>query len=456
MKKHLVLSLIIVASLICISGYAKNKKQPNIVIFFLDDSGWGDFSPFADTKYDTPNVQKLAEEGCCYTNFYVPQGVCSASRSALLTGCYPGRTKVFGAIRPEARGLDPKFETMAEMYQKAGYKTGIFGKWHIGDQPDTRPAARGFDESAGLMHSNDMWHLNKSNPKHWGQWPLQYYVNNEVTIEQMTPEYQKQLTTWSKEQSVDFVERHQDEPFFMYVPFSMPHIPLYCSDKFEGKSGQGIYADVMMELDWAVGETLKKIKETGNEKNTIVIFTSDNGPWTVYGKHGGVTPFREHKTSAFDGGIKSACIIKYPKEIKKNTVVEQAFCSVDLMPSLAEWTGVALPNNEIDGLSVTDIITGKKGAKNPHEYYPISTVKKLESILSADGKWKLHLPHSYYSVLIPGENGYAGTKQNKKLELTLYNLENDPYEKNNVIDQYPEIAKRLQNIAIEHKAKFYE
>lgn len=179
------LSVLILLSATTQSVYAKNvsAEKPNVVIFLLDDSGWGDFSPFGNEPYKTPNVDKLAREGCCYTNFYVPQAICSASRSVLLTGCYPGRTKTFGAHGPEERGVDPKFATMGEMFQDGGYTTAIFGKWHIGDQPDTRPAARGFDRSAGLMYSNDMWEFHATSPDYWGQWPLPYWKDNEIEIE---------------------------------------------------------------------------------------------------------------------------------------------------------------------------------------------------------------------------------------------------------------------------------
>lgn len=433
----------------------EDTKQPNVVLFFLDDSGWGDFSPFGSPEYKTPNVQKLADEGCRFTNFYVPQAICSASRSALLTGCYPGRTKMFGAHGPNAKGVDPKFATMGEMFQKGGYRTAIFGKWHIGDQPETRPAARGFDESAGLMYSNDMWEHHATNPEYWGRWPLSYWKNNEIIIDRVTPDNQKQLTTWAAKESVDFIEKNKENPFFLYVPFSMPHVPLFCSEKFEGQSGQGLYADVMIELDWAIGEVLNKIKDTGNEENTIVVFSSDNGPWAVYGEHAGVTPFREAKATSFDGGLKSACIIKYPKYIKKESTESKLICSIDLMPTLSKITGVALLDNEIDGKDISPIILGDQKATNPHEYYAISKGNKFESVISGDGKWKLHLPHGYHTIIEGGKDGQAGLQENCEIKLSLYNLMDDPFEENNVIDNYPAISKRLQLIAKKHNRKFY-
>ncbi|MCL4852729.1 MAG: sulfatase-like hydrolase/transferase, partial [Bryobacteraceae bacterium] len=290
-------------------GIAQKSKRPNFVIIFLDDAGWADFRPFGKPGYPTPNVEGMAARGCTFNNFYVPQAVCSASRSALLSGCYPGRTKVFGAHGPRARGLDPKFATMGNVFQSAGYKTAAFGKWHIGDQPETRPPRRGFDESCGLMYSNDMWEFHPENPQAYSKYPLQFWKNGEITIERVTPEHQRMLTTWYTEHAVDFIRRNRKSPFLLYVPHSMPHVPLFVSDKFKGKSGAGLYGDVMMEIDWSVGEISKALKSAGVEENTLVIFTSDNGPWTSYGNHSGKTPFREAKGTGFDGGTRSPCIM---------------------------------------------------------------------------------------------------------------------------------------------------
>lgn len=261
----------------------KEDQKPNVVIIFLDDSGYGDFRPFSKEGLLTLHVQTLAEEGRVFTNFHVPQAICSASRSALISGCYPGRTKVFGAHGPKGRGLETTFPTMGEIFKSAGYKTAVFGKWHCGDQPETRPHVRGYDESCGLMYSNDMWKHHPVNPDHYGKYPIQYWENGKVIIEDVGIPEQKMLTKWSTEHAVDFINRHNDEQFLLYVPHSMPHVPIFCSAEFEGKSGVGLYGDVIMELDWSVGEITKALKENGLDDNTIVIFSSDNGPWTAYG-----------------------------------------------------------------------------------------------------------------------------------------------------------------------------
>ncbi|MCK4645916.1 MAG: sulfatase [Candidatus Aminicenantes bacterium] len=435
---------------------SQNGNPPNFVIIFLDDSGWADFKPFGNPGYPTPNVLQLAREGCRFGNFYVPQAVCSASRASLLTGCYPGRTKVFGAHGPGARGLDPKFATIGEVLEIRGYNTAVFGKWHIGDQPDTRPSARGFNESCGLMYSNDMWKYHPESPEYWGQWPLQYWENGKIIIEEVTEKEQAMLTTWYTERAVDFINRNKNEPFFLYVPHSMPHVPLFCSDKFKGRSGFGLYADVMMEIDWSVGRIVETLKTNGLEDNTVVIFSSDNGPWISYGNHAGKTPFREAKGTTFDGGTRSACIIKHPERIKPNTISEKAFCSIDILPTLCHLAGAKLPDNEIDGKNVLNIITDKMGAKNPHEYYAFSNNNNFEGVISGDGNWKLHIPHSYRTLVEASNDGAAGKYKQDRIELSLFDMKNDPYEQVNVIDKYPQIASKLKRIAEQHENKFYK
>jgi len=430
------------------------SRKPNFVVMFLDDSGWADFRPFWETKYPTPNVERLAEGGCCYHQFYVPQAICSASRASLLTGCYPGRHKVYGAIPPRAHGLDPSFLTIAQVLKPAGYTTGVFGKWHIGDHEETRPPAKGFDESSGLMYSNDMWKYHPQS-RNFDKFELQFWKNNEIEIDDVTPEQQRNLTTWYAEHAVDFIERNADNPFFLYVPHNMPHVPLFCSDKFEGKSGEGLYSDVMMEIDWSVGQIMDALKHKGVADDTVFVFTSDNGPWLSYGNHAGYTPYREAKGTGFDGGTRSACVIKYPNGIPAGQRSNQAFCSVDLLPTFAKLAGADLPDYEIDGVNVCDIITCQPDATNPHEYYPVSTGRNFDGVVSGDGKWKLHLPHSYRTLVRAGNDGEPGEYGTANIELSLFDLENDPYETTNVIDQHPEIAQRLQLWAESHRDRWW-
>ena len=437
------------------TGLTANGKKPNFVIVFLDDSGWSDFRPFGKPRYPTPNVERLAKQGCAFHNFYVPQAVCSASRSALLSGCYPGRTKVFGAHGPRARGLDPKFATMGEVLKSAGYRTAVFGKWHIGDQPDTRPTARGFDESCGLMYSNDMWEFHPERPENYSKYPLQFWDNGQIKIERVTKEHQPMLTTWYTEHAVDFIKRNKSNPFLLYVPHTMPHVPLFVSDKFRGKSDTGLFGDVMMEIDWSVGEITKALKSAGVEDDTLVIMTSDNGPWTSYGNHSGASPFREAKGTGFDGGTRSACIMRYPKHIRAGEVSKRTFCTIDIMPTVAGLAGASLPANPIDGANVWDLITGKSGAVNPHRYYAFSTGATFEGVISGDGRWKLHVPHSYRTLVTPGNDGAAGTYRQAEIGLSLFDMEADPMESRNVIDKFPDVAARMQGYAEEHRKQFY-
>ena len=459
--QFLILSLLLIV-LMLYSGCAENDvpparsdDRPNIVIIFLDDAGFADFRPFAETRYPTPNVELLADQGRSFYNFYVPQAVCSASRAALLTGAYPERTEVFGAYAPHVRGLDPEFATLGEILQDAGYTTAIFGKWHLGDYPETRPPQRGFDESSGIMVSNDMWADHPVAPEYWGQFPLVYWENEEVAIDSVTHEHQPHFTTWLTEDSVDFINRNSDGPFFLYLPHPMPHVPLFVSDKFEGASGTGLYGDVIMELDWSVGEVMNALEENGVADNTIIIFTSDNGPWMSYGNHAGMTPYRGEKATSFDGGVRSPLIIKYAGHLEAGTVSHDMFGSIDFLPTLARLTGADLPDYEIDGKDVWDLIAGKEGAENPHDYYSFTNHDRFEAVISGDGKWKLVLEHDH-RVSVGGRDGIPGPQLQKRIETSLFDMVHDPYEKVNVIDVYPEVAEQLLQFADEHREKFFQ
>ncbi|TVR14500.1 MAG: arylsulfatase [Balneolaceae bacterium] len=433
-----------------------SDEKPNIVLIFLDDAGFADFQPFAETRYPTPNVLRLAEEGRRFQNFYVPSAVCSASRAALLTGTYPERSGMFGAHGPRQRGLDPGLVTMGEMFQNHGYVTAAFGKWHLGDQEDTRSHVRGFDETSGIMYSNDMWADHPEAPEYWGQWPLQYWENGEVTIDSVTAADQPHFTTWFTEDSVDFINRHSGQPFFLYVPHPMPHVPLFVSDKFAGASGTGLYGDVIMELDWSLGEIMNALEDNGVKENTIIIFTSDNGPWLTYGNHSGQTPYREGKGTSFDGGIRSPLLISWPGHIKPNSVSHDTFFSIDFLPTLANLTGAELPDYEIDGKDIWELITGEN-TENPHDYYAFHFDQQLQGVFSGDGKWKLILPHSYRTIVRGGIDGSTGVNRQQPIdEHLLFDMVHDPFEKVNVIHEYPEIFEKLKRFADEHNARFFE
>lgn len=430
------------------------KRPPNVVVIFLDDSGYSDFRPFGSPAYDTPNVRRLAKEGCRFTNFHVPQAICSASRGALLTGCYPERTGLVGAHGPRARGMDPKWPTIAQVLKPKGYATAVFGKWHIGDQPETRPPARGFDESCGLMVSNDMWRHHPE-MRSFDTFPLQFWENGQIAIEDVSKEDQTHLTQWYTEHAVDFIRRKKDEPFFLYVPHNMPHVPLAVSDAFRGKSGAGLYGDVMLEIDWSVGEILTALDETGVADNTLVVFTSDNGPWISYGNHAGSTPFREAKGTGFEGGTRSACVMRLPGRIPAGGVSDAMLCTIDLLPTVARLAHAPLPHRPVDGRDVWDLIAGRPGSKNPHDYYAFTTAASFDGIVSGDGRWKLHVPHAYRTLVKAGQDGMPGSYRQAQIGLSLFDLVNDPNETTNVIGTFPEVAKRLQTLAEQHRKLFF-
>ena len=259
---------------------------------------------------------------------------------------------------------------------------------------------------------------------------------------------QKHLTGWATEGATRFIRaKAGKQPFFLYVAHPMPHVPLYCRDEFKGKSGAGTYGDVMMEIDWSVGEIMAALRETGVENDTIFLFTSDNGPWEEFGNHAGKTPFREHKGTSFEGGVRSALTVKYPARLKPGTVNDRAFGSIDLWPTLAALAGISLKENSTDGKNLWPLMSGDEGAENPHDHYFISTDNTLEAALTSDGKWKLHLSHEYRDVVRPGQDGERGETKASQIEESLFHLIDDPLEEKNLIADHPEIAGKLREAA---------
>ncbi|MBT8211094.1 MAG: sulfatase, partial [Eudoraea sp.] len=305
----------------CADDPYKKSKKPNVIIIFTDDQGYQDIGCFGSPDIRTPHLDKMAEEGIKLTDFYAAQAVCSASRAGLLTGCYPNRLGVHGAFMPNSKqGLNLSETTLAEMLKAIDYKTGIFGKWHLGDHPDFMPNNQGFDTYFGIPYSNDMWPLHPQQGPIFDFDPLPVF-ENETIIDTLTD--QSLLTTQITERSVDFIQKNKDNPFLLYIAHPQPHVPLYVSDKFKGKSERGLYGDVIMEIDWSVGQVLATLKETGLDDNTIVIFTSDNGPWLSYGDHAGCAyPLREGKGTALEGGQREPCIIRYPDKLKPGRVID--------------------------------------------------------------------------------------------------------------------------------------
>ena len=433
----------------CADAHPKRHRQqpPNIVLIHLDDMGYGDLTATGATGYRTPNIDRLCAEGMRFTNYYSAQAVSSASRAGLLTGCYPNRIGFAGALGPKSKiGLNPDEETMAENLKKAGYATAIVGKWHVGCRPGLMPLDHGFDEYFGLPYSNDMW---PHHPQTSAYPPLPLYEGREVVNPSVSAADQAQLTTWYTEHAVDFITRRSEGPFFLYLAHSMPHVPLFVSDKFKGKSEQGLYGDVMMEIDWSVGEIFKTLRELGLEDNTLVILTSDNGPWTNYGNHAGSAGgLREAKATTFDGGNRVPCIMYWKGKTLPGTTCNKLASNIDLLPTFAEITQAPLPTRKIDGVSILSLIEGKKDA-NPRESFVYYYNKNdLEAV--TDGMFKLVFPHKYvtYGAYEPGNDGQPGKLTNLEImKPEMYDLRRDPGERYNVITQYPEEAAKLMKIA---------
>ena len=441
---HLIVALALVVGNLAHAA----ERLPNIILIFTDDQGYADIGAFGAKGFQTPNLDRLAKDGCKFTNFHVAQPVCSASRAALLTGCYPNRLGIHGALGPLAKhGINANETTLAELLKQKGYATGMAGKWHLGRPAEFLPVHHGFDEYLGLPYSNDMW---PSHPEaRRGTYPpLPLIDGDRVVDEEVTPAEQAQLTTSYTDRAVKFIERNRARPFFFYLAHSMPHVPLHVSDKFKGKSKQGLYGDVIMEIDWSVGEILKALKEHKLDDNTLVIFTSDNGPWLSYGNHAGsAAPLREGKGTCWEGGVRVPCVMRWPGRIPQGTTSDDMFMTIDLLPTLARLVGAPLPQQPIDGLDVWPILAGQKGARNPHDaYFFYYHQNELHAVTSGDGQWKLLLPHTYRTLAdgSGGTNGVPAKYENRKLATPeLYDLANDVSELRNVAGQHPEIVQRL-------------
>jgi arylsulfatase len=427
-------------------------RLPNILIIFTDDQGYGDVGCFGAKGFATPNLDGLAREGRRFTNFHVAQPVCSASRAALLTGCYPNRLGIHGALGPSAKhGIADGETTLAQLLKRKGYATGMAGKWHLGHHPRFLPVHHGFDEYLGLPYSNDM------RPKHpeakSGQYPLLPLIEGDRIVDSdVTDLDQCRLTGLYTERAVSFINRHKDRPFFFYLAHSMPHVPLHVSESFRGKSKQGLYGDVIEEIDASVGQVLRALETHGLEENTFVIFATDNGPWLSYGDHAGSAgPLREGKGTCWEGGVRVPCIMRWPAKIPAGTTSDAMLMTIDLLPTIARLVGAELPKHPIDGLDVWPLLSGQPGAANPHDayvyYYETS---QLQAAVSGDGRWKLQLPHTYRS-LAGRAGGHGGTPTkytDKKIkEPELYDLAKDVGETTNVAARYPEFVKRLLPVA---------
>ena len=461
MKKRILLTLIWSALLTDVELQAKQPDRPvNFVLIYLDDMGYGDLSLTGAIGYKTPNIDRLANEGIFFTRYYSPQAVCSASRVGLLTGCYPNRVGISGALGPNSEiGLNPEEETIAEVLKKKDYKTAAVGKWHLGHHKEFLPLQQGFDEYLGLPYSNDMWPVNydgtpatKEGNSRKANFPvLPLIENNDKVREIKTLDDQSELTTIYTEKAVQFIEANRKNPFFLYLAHSMPHVPLAVSSKFKGKSEQGMFGDVLMEIDWSVGEIIKTLEKNGLTQNTLIIFTSDNGPWLNFGNHAGNTGgLREGKGTTYEGGQRVPCLMRWKGTIPSGIVCNKLVSGIDILPTLATIAGAPLPEKKIDGINLLPLLKGDEAVNPRTSFYYYYRKNSLEAV--SNGNWKLILPHPgrTYVGFLPGRDGQpGGTNENFNREGALYDLRRDPGEQYNVQEQNPEIVAELEKMATE-------
>ena len=420
----------------------KPDQPPNVVIILTDDQGYGDVGCYGAKGFETPNLDRMAREGVRLTDFYVAQAVCSASRTALLTGCYPNRLGILGALGPASKnGISAKEKTLADVLKSRGYATAIYGKWHLGHHSPFLPTRHGFDDYFGLPYSNDMY------PKHpTAKFPDLPLIEGEKTIA-FNPD-QTKLTTWYTERACQFIAKQREKPFFLYVAHNMPHVPLHVSDRFKGKSKSGLYGDVIMEIDWSVGEILAAIKQNGLDERTLVLFTSDNGPWLSYGEHAGSAgPLREGKGTTWDGGQKEPFIVRWPGKIPAGSVCREPAMTIDILPTVAKLAGAALPELPIDGKDIWPLLSGQPNAKSPQPAYYFYWDRHLQGVRA--GKWKLHFPHPYRTLAGKpgGVDGKPANYSQTQTSKALYDLDKDPGETTNVADQNAEVVAQLEKLA---------
>jgi arylsulfatase A-like enzyme len=457
------LTLWLLALVSCSSLLAVDR--PNVVLIVADDMGYADMGTQGARGFKTPNLDRMAAEGTRFTSFYVAQAVCTASRAALMTGCYPNRIGMHGAYNHTSTGgIADQEWLLPEMLKDLGYVTAGMGKWHLGTRMQFHPLRHGFDEWLGIPYSNDN---TKYHPTSAAEMPpLPLYDGEKVA--ELDPD-QSQFTKRFTERAVAFIERNASRPFFLYMPHVMPHVPIFASEQFKGRSGAGLYGDVIEELDWSVGEVLATLRRLQLDDRTLVIFISDNGPFLSYGEHAGsAAPLREGKLTTFEGGVRVPCIARWPGHVPAGRVCADPFMAIDWLPTLAEIVGGKPSTLKIDGRSAKGLLLGESGAQPPHEALFFYSATALQAVRS--GPWKLHFPHPY--ITVAGEPGRGGKPSNfgklapasitqsgvegiatrhgyriEQLPLSLFNVESDPGEQHNVAAEHPEVVARLSELA---------
>ena len=415
------------------------RRSPNFIVIFCDDLGYGDIGCFGSKKHRTPNIDRMAAEGMRFTSFYVTSGVCTPSRSSLMTGCYPRRVNMHQdhndlcVLFPRGKkGLNPSEITIAEVLKQKDYATACVGKWHLGDQPEFLPTRQGFDYYYGIPYSNDM------GGKKGGKRPPLPLMRNETVIE--APANQRTLTKRYTEEVVKFITANKDKPFFVYLPHTMPHLPIFSSADFAGKSANGKFGDAVEEIDWSTGRILETLKQLGIDKDTLVVFTSDNGASPRPGGSNG--PLSGWKGSTLEGGMREPCVMRWPGKIPAGAACDELAITMDLLPTFARLAGTKAPADRIiDGEDILALMFGAKDAKTPHEAFYYYQMDQLQAVRS--GKWKLYPPLKLRKLPWGKPIGETG--------LELFDLKADIGEKNNVADKHPNVVKHI--LALVEKAR---
>jgi len=435
MKRLLPLLACLLASPLSHLPAAEPARKPNIVILFIDDLGYADIGPFGATKQKTPHLDRMAREGMKLTSFYSAP-VCSVARAQLLTGCYGARVSVPGVFFPAGpSGLNPAEFTIAERLKDLGYATMCIGKWHVGDQPEFLPTRQGFDHYFGIPYSNDM--QRKASATGLSVVPL---LRDEKVAELLTDEQQTQIVERYTTEATRFITEHKDQPFLLYLPHNAVHTPIHPGAAFQGKSANGRFGDWVEEVDWSVGQVLDTLRSLKLDSHTLVLFTSDNGPWLVKGPDGGsALPLRGGKGSTWEGGMREPTIAWWPGHIAPGSSVDTVAGTIDLLPTAVSLAGGSLPNSPvIDGRDISPLLLGKTTTASREAHYYFSGYN-LQAV--RQGPWKLALAPQAESM------GKGGTSDDAKKIPRLYNLANEIGERTDLADQHPDIVTQLRALA---------
>jgi arylsulfatase len=457
MKIKIILKTLILVFTIVFAGHVvAQNTHPNVVLIMMDDMGYGDTQPYGMTGINMPVFNRLSREGTRFTHYNAAQPICTASRAALLTGCYSNRVGMTGALLPgDRKALNPDEQTIASLLKDGGYVTGMFGKWHLGNKSPFWPTHYGFDTFYGIPYSHDIWNrdengnlvTDKKDMRH--TWPPLPLIEGDKVIDSITSkERLSMLLTNLTEHSVQFIKQNKNKPFFLYLAHTMPHVPLAPSARFRGKSEMGAFGDEIMEINWSITQILNTLDEEKLTNNTIVIVTSDNGPWTKYGDNAGSSGgLREGKATSWEGGTRVPMWVRWPRKIAAGDVNSGLMVNIDWLPTIIAATGAKMPNKPIDGLNFLPFLTGKTQVDPREVFYYYFGKNNLEAVRYKN--WKLVLPHpSYtYAEFTLGKGGKGGRVGMAQVPMALYDLAHDPGEAYDLQGNYPEIVKKLQDLA---------